>query len=177
MKKLVLFAGLLFGLGAAPTAHAQMNPLVNLIGAGLSLGARAVKQHKLTAEQLAAQQANAAKATATSANQMTQLAATGATAPQELVMRRTATDQLPKQATAEITSLEAQLEQCHAAMLASPTGTVCTAEQRAAIQRAAVSVARAKPGWDLQPYQQEMAFYAAEDARRQQAASPAAPVK
>lgn len=51
-------------------------------------------------------------------------------------------------------------------------GVVCTPEQRTAIQSAAVSVARAQSSWDLKPYQQEMAFYMAEDARRQQPAAP-----
>jgi len=177
MKKLILSASLFFSLGAVNAAQAQAAVLANLISTGLRLGLSAGRQHKQTAEQLATQQANAAKAAATSANQVAQLAAAGPAAPRELVMHRTPADQLPKQAAAEITSLEDQLEQCHTAMLASPTGSVCTAGQRAAIQDAAVSVARAKPGWDLQPYQQEMAFYMAEDARRQQAASSATPVK
>ncbi|MGI4734477.1 MAG: hypothetical protein ACRYG7_04790 [Janthinobacterium lividum] len=100
-----------------------------------------------------------------------------AAAPQALVMQRTPADKLPKRASEQIVALEAQLEQCHAAMLASPTAVVCTAEQRTAIQQAAISVARAKPDWSLQPYQQEMAFYQAEDARRQPAPTPPAPAK
>jgi hypothetical protein len=178
MKKLVLSASLLVGLGSAHAAQAQAGALVNLVGLGLRLGVQAATRPKLTAEQAAAQQA-AAKTDAqrASADQTAQLAAAGPTVPKELVLHRTPTDKLPKQAAAQITSLETQLEQCHAAMLASPTGAVCTAEQRATIQTAAMGVARAKPGWDMQPYQQEMAFYLAEDARRQQAASPAAPTK
>lgn len=172
MKKSVLSVVLAISLSAVHTAQAQMGPLVNLIGAGLGLGARLALQPKLTPEQKAAKQA-AAKAAAD--GEATEHAPTAA--PAELVMHRTPADQLPKQAAAQITDLETQLEQCHAAMLASPAGTVCTAEQRAAIQAAAVSVARAKPGFNLTPYQQEMAYYLAEDARRQQATTPTAPAK
>lgn len=171
MKKLVLSAVLAISLSSIHTAQAQMGPLVNLIGAGLGLGARMALQPKLTPEQKAAQQAATAKESADS--KATERV--GTVAPAELVMHRTPADKLPKQAAAQITDLEAQLDQCHAAMLASPAGTVCTAEQRAAIQAAAISVARAKPGFNLAPYQQEMAFYMAEDARRQQPATPAAP--
>lgn len=171
MKKLVLSAVLAFSLSAVHTAQAQVGPLVNLIGAGLGLGTRLALQPKLTPEQKAAQQAAAAKEAADS--KATERA--GTAAPTELVMHRTPADKLPKQAAAQITDLEAQFDRCHAAMLASPAGTVCMAEQRAAIQAAAISVARAKPGFNLAPYQQEMAYYMAEDARRQQPATPAAP--
>lgn len=173
VKKLVLSAFLAIGLSAVHTAQAQVGPLVNLIGAGLGLGTRLALQPKLTPEQKAAQQAAAAKEAAD--GQVTEHV--GTAAPTELVMHRTPADKLPKQAAAQITDLEAQLDRCHAAMLTSPAGTVCTTEQRAAIQAAAISVARAKPGFNLAPYQQEMAYYMAEDARRQQAATPAAPAK
>jgi hypothetical protein len=62
-------------------------------------------------------------------------------------------------------------------MLADPKGVVCSPEQRTAIQSATVGVARAQPKWSLKSYQQEMAFYMAEDARRQQPAAPAEAVK
>lgn len=172
MKKLLLSVACLLGLGQFPVAHAQAGALVNLLGAGLGFGARKMLEPKLTPEQKAAQQQAAAKAIAD--QQAAELAATGPAVPKELTLHRTPADKLPKQAAEQITSLEAQLDRCHAAMLASPSGPVCSAEQRAAIQQAAMSVARAKPGFDLHPYQQEMAFYLAEDARRQQAAtSPA----
>ncbi len=170
MKKLVLSVAVAIGLSSAHPAQAQMGPLVNLIGAGLGLGARMALQPKLTPEQKAAQQAAAKEATDSKATEHV-----GTAAPTELVMHRTPADKLPKQAAAQITDLEAQLDHCHAAMLASPAGTVCTAEQRTAIQAAAISVARAKPSFNLAPYQQEMAYYMAEDARRQQAPTPTAP--
>lgn len=173
MKKSVLSLGMLFSLGAAQEAQAQAGALVNLIGAGIGLGARAALRRKPTPEQLEA--AKAANAQAAADQQAAVLAAAAPAGPKDLVLHRTPAAQLPKQAAEQITSLETQLERCHAALLASPTGPVCSPEQRTAIQEAAVQVARAKPGWNLQPYQQEMAFYLAEDARRQQATVPVAP--
>jgi hypothetical protein len=175
MKKLLLSAAFLLGLGQLPAAHAQVGGLVNLIGAGIGFGVQKAMQPKLTPEQKAAQQQAAAKALAD--RQAAELAATGPAIPKELTMYRTPADKLPKQAAEQITGLEAQLDRCHAAMLASPTGPVCSPEQRAAIQSAAVSVARAKPSFDLHPYQQEMAYYMAEDDRRQQPAAAPAPAK
>jgi hypothetical protein len=169
MKKLVLSVVLAIGLGAAHTAQAQAAFIIGRlvsIGVGAAIGAS--RTPKLTPEQKAAQLSQTA-----TAQEATARSAASPAGPTELVIHRTPADKLPKKAAAQITDLEAQLEQCHAAMLATPAGTVCTAEQRAAIQAAAVSVARAKPGFDLQPYQQEMAYYMAEDGRRQQAAAPA----
>ncbi|GAA4504535.1 hypothetical protein GCM10023172_30870 [Hymenobacter ginsengisoli] len=176
MKKLVLSTALLLGLGAAQTAQAQAALLLGrLVGIGVSSAIGASRSAKLTPEQKAAQQQAAAQNLANQA--AAERNAAGWAAPTELVMHRTPAAQLPKQAAEQITTLEAQLDACHAAMLASPTGPVCPPEQRAAIQQAAMGVARAKPGFDLHPYQQEMAYYMAEDARRQQAAAPSAPAK
>ena len=127
-------------------------------------------QPKLTPAQQAAQQRAAAHAIAD--RQAAELDATGPVTPKQLTMHRTPTDKLPRQAAEQITSLEAPPDRCHAAMLASPTGPACPAEQRAA-----VCVARAKPGFDLRPYQQEMAFYMGEETRRQQAAAPPTPTR
>jgi hypothetical protein len=163
MKKLALSCVIAMGLGTAQVAQAQA-ALVNLVGAGLGLGFRAAKgDFKKAPKATAATEQPVAAATAPSS------------APTELVKQRTPADKLPKKAAEQVTALEAQLEQCHAAMLASPTGPVCSPAQRTALQQAAMSVARAQPTWNQQPYQQEMAFYLAEDARRQQAAAPAAP--
>jgi hypothetical protein len=145
------------GIGTAQVAQAQA-ALVNLVGAGLGLGFRAAKGDFKKAP----------KAAVVAPEQPAALSA-----PTELVMQRTPTDKLPKKAAEQVTALEAQLEQCHAALLASPTGPVCSPAQRTAIQQAALSVARAQPSWDQHPYQQEMAFYLAEDVRRQSAAAPA----
>jgi len=169
MKKLLLPIVVLASLGAARPAHAQA-ALVNLVGLGVRLGIQAMTNKKTPTQVVSAAtpQATAEQAAAT---QKAILAAS----PAQLVKYRTPADKLPKQAAEQITSLEAQLDACHAAMLASPTGAVCPPEQRTAIQQAAVRVARAKPGFDLQPYQQEMAYYLAEDARRQPAPAPATP--
>ncbi|NML65061.1 hypothetical protein HHL22_07565 [Hymenobacter sp. RP-2-7] len=178
MKKLLLTAVMALSLGAAEQAHAQLG---NLVGAGLVLGVGAIKRARMTPEQRAAeQQATQQKAAEKAAQQASvqQASAAATVAPAvaltELRPQRTATDKLPKKGAEQITALEAQLEQCRLAMQASPTGVVCTPAQRTAIQQAAVSAARANPSWSLQPYQQEMAFYAAEDARRQQPAAPPA---
>jgi hypothetical protein len=90
-------------------------------------------------------------------------------------MLRTPADKLPKKGAEQIVELETQLERCYAAMLASPTGVISTPEQRAAMQTAIVNLARAQSSRNLPDYQQEASFYLAEDARRQQAPTPAAP--
>lgn len=92
-------------------------------------------------------------------------------------MVRTPTDQLPKKGAEQVVAMETELDRCHAALLASPTGPVCSPEQRTAIQTAVVNLARAGSSKNLPSYQQEATFYLAEDARRQQAATPAAPAK
>lgn len=92
-------------------------------------------------------------------------------------MQRTPPDQLPKKGAEPIVAMETELERCHAAMLASPTGAICTPEQRTAIQTAIVNLARAGSSKSLPVYQQEANFYLAEDARRQQAAAAPAPAK
>ncbi|QKG56924.1 hypothetical protein GKZ68_09960 [Hymenobacter sp. BRD128] len=173
MKKLILPLLVLAGMSTARPAQAQA-ALVNLVGLGVRLGAQAISGKKAATPQ---QVISAATPQATAEQAAATQAAVLSAAPAQLVMHRTPADKLPKQAAEQITTLEAQLDACHATMLASPTGAVRTPEQRAAIQQAAVNVARAKPGFDLQPYQQEMAYYMAEDARRQQAAAPAAPAK
>lgn len=175
MKKVVLSGIFVFALGAAHHAQAQA-ALVNLLSTGIRLGVGAATRPKLTPEQKAAQQA--AEAKAATAQQTAELNAAGPAAPKELVLSRTPADKLPKKGAEQITALEAQLDRCHAAMLADAQAVVCSPEQRAAIQQAAIGVARAQPSWDLHPYQQEMAFYLAEDARRQQAATASpAPAK
>ena len=96
---------------------------------------------------------------------------------QEFPMQRTAADQLPKKGADQVVAMEAELERCHAALLASPTGVVCSPEQRAALQTALTNVAHTKASRNLAAYQQEAAFYVAQDTRRQLAPTPAEPVK
>ncbi len=170
MKRFLFSIVLLSGLSTVQAAQAQ-GSLVHLITAGTMLGTRALMKNKQPVPVKPIDQATADK------NAAANTAAIIAAQPKELVPHRTPTDQLPRKGAEQITALEAQLEQCHAAMLANPSGVICTPEQRTAIQNAAVGVARAQSGWNLQPYQQEMAYYQAEDARRQQAVAPVASAK
>lgn len=155
MKKLVLSligcAGL---LGSATEARAQAGLLVPGITAGIGLLRMAGRNKNKAAE---------APATA----------GTSTYRGQQFAMQRTPADQLPRKGAAEVTAVETQLNQFHTALLADSTSALCTPEQRTAIQTALVSLARARPGWNLQPYQQEATFYLAEDARRQRGATPA----
>ena len=169
MKKRLLAFFLFVGLGSAHTAQAQA-ALVNLIATGLRVGVGAAMKHK-PATNPGTTTPSAAQQTAPPA---TSAPAISAPEPHELVLQRTPADKLPKRGATQITALEAELDRCRAAMLADPAGLICPPAQRTALQNAAVSVARAQPSWDLRPYQQETAFYLAEDARRQQASTPAA---
>lgn len=92
---------------------------------------------------------------------------------QSFPVQRTPAEQLPAKGKEQIMALETQLDRCHAALLANPAAAICTPEQRVALTDAAVAAARANPSWNQQDYQKEVAFYLAEDVRRQQAAAPA----
>ena len=164
MKKTVLTFFLVAGLGSAHEALAQAG-LVNLIATGVRLGVSAARKPKAGVAAPIPVQPVAATPAAP---------ATVAHAPdrQLLVRQRTPADKLPKRGSEEILAFEAQLDRCHAALLADSTSIICPPAQLTALQQAAVSVARAQPSWDLQPYQRETAFYLAEDAYRQRAATP-----
>ena len=169
MKKLLLSACfLLVGFGAAPAAHAQM---VHLIRAGVNGAILAKRLSDNNAAKLAA-------ATPTGTGEVRTAASTSDTYEgKSFPMVRTPTDQLPKKGAAQVSAMETELDRCHAALLANPTGTICTPEQRTALQAAVVNLARAQSSRNLAAYQQEANFYLAEDARRQQAAAPAEPAK
>lgn len=162
MKKIVLsLLSLALVLGAVPAAHAQVN-LIRL-GVNSAILAKRLSKNK-----------EAAAAEGTTAMPVRTVASTtdtyeGKTFP----MVRTPTDQLPKKGAAQVAALETELDRCHAALLASPTGPVCPPEQRTAIQTAVVNLARTQASQNLPAYQQEATFYLNEDARRQQAAAPA----
>jgi hypothetical protein len=162
MKKIILC--LFFGLSTAYAAQAQA-VLVNGIGAGIGFGR--MMMHRKAGDKAAKK---ADKNDNTSAYQ-----------GREFPMQRTPANQLPKKGAEQIVALETELERCHAAMLASPTGVISTPEQRAAMQAAIVNLAQAQSSRNLPDYQEEASFYLAEDARRQQAAisapapAPAAP--
>lgn len=166
MKKYLFTLGLLAGLGEVQAVHAQASLLVNLIGAGVRLGVHAARKPK---GGLPAAEAPAGAPAATPVAPV----ATGAPTRPQLVLHRTPTDQLPKRGATQITALETELDRCHSSLLADSTGVVCPLAQRTVLQHAIMRVAQASPSWNLQPYQQEAAFYVAEDIRRQQAAAVA----
>ncbi|MFD1469605.1 hypothetical protein ACFQ48_15365 [Hymenobacter caeli] len=89
--------------------------------------------------------------------------------------RRTPVAQLPPEGQAEILRLETLLQQAYAAFTASPTTAVFPYWRADAVEQAAHQAAAVVPTWDQAAYQQETAFYTAEEARRQQARRPAAP--
>ncbi|RYU80483.1 hypothetical protein [Hymenobacter persicinus] len=76
---------------------------------------------------------------------------------------------------AEIQALEAALETTRTALLSKPaTESFMPTAQFEAIRDAAAKAAQVRGDWNYEPYRQELAFYEAEEARRQKAA-PAAP--
>ncbi|MBD2767573.1 hypothetical protein IC235_06675 [Hymenobacter sp. BT664] len=148
-KALLLFTTLTALLGTAVESRGQAN-LVHGIVAGMGLIRMAA--HKKPAAQTASPNTSASTYRG-----------------QQLVMQRTPTDQLPKKGGEQVTDVETQLNRFHTALLADSTSALCTPEQRTAIQTALVSLARAQPRWNLQAYQQEAAFYLAENTRRERA--------
>lgn len=152
MNKTYLFlAAASLALGAAHPAQAQLGMLVRT---GMNI-------HTLATRPSAAER----KAAQDQANGLTTSTYNG----QQFRLQRTPADKLPKKGAEQITALETELTRCHAALEASPTGTICTPEQRAALQQALVAVARTGQTQHVPVYQEEAAFYLAEDARRQPA--------
>ena len=141
-------------LGSALAAQAQAN-LVHGIVAGLMLGHRAMNGDF---------------------NDKTVTAITYR--GQKYPMKRTPTDpaHAPAAAAADPTAqLEGQLNLCHAALFADTTGAVCPANRQALIQATHGIVAQSRPGFNMKHYRTELAFYLAEDARRQRVAGSAVP--
>ena len=153
MKKTLLF--LFLGLSSAGAARAQA-ALVNAVGAGIGFGRML---HKKSADK--------------ADSKVTKNATTETYQGKSFPMQRTPADQLPKTGAEQVTALETELDRCHTALLADANGTLFTPEQRQALQTSLVALARAQANGNLSVYQQEAAFYLAEDARRQPAAAPA----
>ena len=130
-------------LASASVTHAQ-TVLVNGIVAGLTLGRRAA-------------QGEFADKTVHAVTYH------GAWFP----LKRTPADQLSGQAADQIAFLEAQLTTCHSALLADSLGPVCTPTQLTTLQATQAVIARARPLWNQKYYREEVAFYVAEEARRQ----------
>lgn len=166
MKKILLpVCSVVLGLGITSAAHAQ----VNLIRLGVNSA--------FLAKRLSKNKEAAAAPDGTAIPVRTAASATATYEGKTFPMVRTPTDQLPKKGAERVAALETELDRCHAALLASPTGPICTPEQRKAIQTAVVNLARTQATQNLPAYQQEASFYLAEDARRQQAAAAPAPTK
>ena len=145
MKKLLPLA-LVISLGAAHTAHAQ----VNFIRMGMN------------AATLAKRAGNKSKA-----NAATMATYQGQSFP---MLRTTASE--TAQSTPHIMALETELDRCHTALLASATEVICTPAQLADLQTAMRNLAKVDTK-NMAAYQQEATFYLAENARRQQAAAQA----
>ncbi len=94
--------------------------------------------------------------------------------------QRTTPETLKGKGAPEILALEAALEQTHQALLADSAQSFLPAAQNEAIIAAARKAAAVRPGWNYSAYQQELAFYQQEEARRTAptpAPAPAKPVR
>ena len=88
--------------------------------------------------------------------------------------KRTALETFKGKGGPEIQALEALLEESHKALLADSVQSFLPTAQHEAIVAAARKAAAARPDWNYAPYQQELAFYEKQEARRQPLA-PSAP--
>lgn len=140
-------------LGSAAAAQGQAN-LVHGIAAGLALG------------RMAARGAAADKSVESVEYRR-----------QSFPAKRTVREMLTGPATDQILFLEAQLDLCKTALFADSTGAVCPPARQSIIRTMQGEIAQAQSSWPLKPYRQELAFYLAEDVRRQLVAARAAPVK
>ncbi|MCB2408830.1 hypothetical protein [Hymenobacter lucidus] len=94
---------------------------------------------------------------------------------QSVSHQRTAPDQLKGKGKAEILALEALLDETHTAMQADTLQPFLPAGRFEATVAAARTAAAARPSWDYAPYQNELAFYQQEEARRQLVLNPPPP--
>jgi hypothetical protein len=92
-------------------------------------------------------------------------------------MQRSPKEQLGIIGGDQIGYLEKQLDNCHTALLADSTSPVCSASQAAQLQATQKTIKQLQPKWPMQPYAEEVSFYLAEEARRQQAAGAPTPAK
>ena len=80
-------------------------------------------------------------------------------------------------ATQQILFLESQLDLSKAALFTDSTGVVCPASRQNAIHTMMAEIGKLQPSWPQKFYRQELAFYVAEDVRRQKVAARATPAK
>ena len=132
--------------GTASALHAQAN-LVHGIAAGLSLGRRAARG-EFADKSVAAVEYRG----------------------KQCPTKRTGPEMLNGAATQQILFLEAQLDLCKTALFADSTGAVCPVARQNIMLAMQAEIAQLQGSWPLKYYRQEMAFYMAEDNRRQQVA-------
>lgn len=153
MKKVLLSVlGLAIGLGTGSTAKAQV---------GAAIGFARMMHKKSTEKDDKADKPSKAD------SKVSKNISTETYQGKSFSMQRTPADQLPKVGAEQVTALETELDRSHAALAAN--GALFTPEQRQALQTALVGLAKSPANGNLAAYQQEAAFYLAEDARRQQA--------
>jgi hypothetical protein len=156
MKKVLLSVlGLAIGLGAVSTAKAQV---------GAAIGFARMMHKKSTDKDDKADKPSKAD------SKVSKNVSPETYQGKSFSMQRTPADQLPKVGAEQVTALETELDRSHSALAATSTGALFTPEQRQALQTALVGLAKSPANGNLAAYQQEAAFYLAEDARRQQAA-------
>jgi hypothetical protein len=90
-------------------------------------------------------------------------------------IKRTPADQLSGAVVDQIALLEGQLENCHTALLADSVGIICSMDQQNKIKITQAILSDSRPTWNQKYYDQEVAFYLAEDARRQRLRAKLAP--
>ena len=132
--------------GTASAVHAQAN-LVHGIAAGISLGRRAARGEFADKNVEAVEYRN-----------------------KQYPVKRTVPEMLNGAATQQILFLEAQLDLCKAALFADSTGAVCPAARQNIMRAMQSEISQLQGSWPQKYYRQEMAFYMAEDSRRQQVA-------
>jgi hypothetical protein len=96
---------------------------------------------------------------------------------QQFPIQRAIPEKLSGPGADQIAFLEAQLEKCHLTMFSDSSAAVCPASQLTTIKATQAIVAKVRPLWNQKNYRDEIAFYMAEDTRRQRAMASAALAK
>jgi hypothetical protein len=148
MRKMVLVLVAL--LGAAASAQAQLNPLVQMATLGVTMGMNANRGPK---EQDVSKDVGVSTTTYHG---------------QRFYRKRSSAEKL--RGKPAIAQLESLLEACFTTMNADSLATVCSDSQWKAIQELQSTIVEKYPSWNTEAYHHEKNFYLAEDARRQRQA-------
>ena len=151
MKKLLLIGGLL-GLSYSASAQAA---LAQLLVNGIMLGVRAAKKNADAKPQVEKADPNV--------QQMAYRA-------QHVGLKRTPPAKLHGKGSAEITKLEALLQECYTAMTTDSLAAVMPDGRLEAVKTTREQVSELRPNWNQDGYFDEYNFYLGEDARRQRVA-------